>query len=255
MNKTTSDQVIEILVEAGVTWACGVPGDATDLMLASIHNSDDIEFYLTRHEEAAGFMVSAHAKLTGQLGVVLACQGPGSAHMLNAMYDAKMDKVPMLVITGQIESAMIGTNTVQEINQLSLFDDAAYFNREVRTANNLVDVLQLAIQTAITRKCVSHVSIATDVLRLPHVERMPSVAALHLDYQLIPGENAIKDAAKILNQTDDITILYGGGSRHACKELLQIAETLNAPLVHTVRSKEIIDNAHSHYVGGIGFKG
>ena len=148
MGKTTSDQVIDILVEAGVTMTYGVPGDATDLMLASIHGRPDIDFILTRHEEAAGFMASAKTKLTGQLGVVLACQGPGAAHMLNAMYDAKMDKVPMLVLTGQIESDVIGTNTVQEINQISLFADVACFNREVRTPNNLVDILQLAIQTA-----------------------------------------------------------------------------------------------------------
>jgi len=255
MGKTISDQVIEILVESGITWACGVPGDATDLMLASIYTSPEIDFYLTRHEETAGFMSSAYSKLTGKLGVVLACQGPGSAHMVNSMYDAKMDKVPMLVITGQIESAVIGTNTVQEIDQLSLFNDVAYFNREVRSSNNLVDVLQLAIQTAITKRCVSHISIATDVLRQPKVSRMPSIEALHLDYQVVPGDAAISDAAEILNGIDDVAILYGGGSSRACAELLQIADLLNAPLVHTVRSKDIIDNAHSHYVGGIGFKG
>ena len=98
MSKTTSDQVIDILVEAGVTLTYGVPGDATDLMLASIHGREDIDFILTRHEEGAGFMASAQAKLNGSLGVVLACQGPGTAHMLNAMYDAKMDKVPMLKV-------------------------------------------------------------------------------------------------------------------------------------------------------------
>ena len=116
MSKTTSDQVIEILVEAGVTWACGVPGDATDLMLASIHGSKDIDFYLTRHEESAGFMASAHAKLTGELGVVLACQGPGSAHMLNSMYDAKMDKVPMLVITGQASQFKLLRSQILALN-------------------------------------------------------------------------------------------------------------------------------------------
>ena len=136
MGKTVSDQVIQILKDAGVYRAYGVPGDATDLMLASIHSRKDFDFILCRHEEGAGFMASAYAKLTGNMGVVLACQGPGSAHMLDSMYDAKMDKVPMLVITGQIESNLIGTNSVQEINQILLFEDATCFNREVRTADN-----------------------------------------------------------------------------------------------------------------------
>lgn len=253
--KTTSDQVIDILVNAGVTRAYGVPGDATDLMLASIHGRDDMDFFLTRHEEAAGFMASAAAKLTGEMGVVLACQGPGSAHMLNAMYDAKMDKVPMLVLTGQVESHAIGTNTVQEINQISLFDDVAYFNREVRTANNLVDVLQLAIQTAIYKRCVSHVSIATDVLRLPATKRQLSKAVFDMPSHLMPEERLLQKAADILNGKGQVSILYGGGCRHAVDELLQVAGKLNAPMVHTVRSKEIIDNSNPHYAGGIGMKG
>ena len=255
MGKTTSDQVIDILVEAGVTMTYGVPGDATDLMLASIHGRSDIDFILTRHEEAAGFMASAKTKLTGQLGVVLACQGPGAAHMLNAMYDAKMDKVPMLVLTGQIESDVIGTNTVQEINQISLFADVACFNREVRTANNLVDILQLAIQTAMALCGVAHVSIATDVLRQTAVTKMPSKAVFNMPYDVRPDPALIDETAKILNTHKNITILYGGGCRHAVDELLEVADLLQAPIVHTVRSKEIIDNNNPHYAGGIGMKG
>lgn len=255
MKKTTSDQVIEILVDAGIKRAAGVPGDAIDLILASIHRRDDFDFYLTRHEEVAGFMMSAQAKLTGDLGVVFACQGPGSAHLLEAMYDAKMDKVPMLVITGQVESAMIGTNTVQEINQILLFEDATCFNREVRSANNLVDVLQLAIQTAKVEKSVAHVSIATDVLRMPAVSRMPSTAAYEMPHKIIPTQDVLQKAADILNAKKNVTILYGGGCLQAKDELSEVAELLSAPIVHTVRSKDIIDNNHPHYSGGIGFKG
>lgn len=255
MARTTSDQVIEILVDAGVSVTYGVPGDATDLMLASIHKRKDIDFILTRHEESAGFMASAKAKLTGELGVVLACQGPGAAHMLNAMYDAKMDKVPMLVLTGQIESDVIGTNTVQEINQILLFEDATCFNREVRTADNLIDILQLAIQTAIAKRGVAHVSIATDVLREPEVSRMPNKATFNMPYHVTADDSLIAKAAEILNSKKNVSILYGGGCRHAVDELLEVAGLLNAPMVHTVRSKEIIDNSNRHYAGGIGMKG
>lgn len=253
--KTTSDQVVDILVTAGVGITYGVPGDAIDLILSSIQHRDDIEFILTRHEEAAGFMASAQAKLNGSLGVLMACQGPGTAHLLNAMYDAKMDKVPMLVLTGQVDSHMIGTNTVQEINQLSLFEDVALFNREARSAENLVDILQLAIQTAISKRCVAHISIPTDLLRQPAAPRMPSTGAFTMPYHMVPCSSALKAAANLLNQHDCITILYGGGCRGAEKTLLNVAQRLKAPMVHTVRSKDIIDNNHPHYVGGIGFKG
>jgi thiamine pyrophosphate-dependent acetolactate synthase large subunit-like protein len=255
MFKTISDQVVQMLVDAGIDHAYGVPGDAIDLILASIHGRDDFDFYLTRHEEGAGFMASGYAKLTGNMGVVLACQGPGAAHMLESMYDAKLDKVPMLVITGQVESNLIGTNTVQEINQLLLFEDVACFNREVRSANNLVDVLQLAIQTARVDRGVAHVSIATDVLRQKAVTYKPNTAVFNLPHTVIPADTSIHEAADILNQHENITILYGGGSFHAKDIMLKVADTLAAPIVHTVRSKDIVDNKHPHYVGGIGFKG
>lgn len=255
MHKTISDQVVQILVDAGIHRAYGVPGDAIDLILASIHHRDDFQFYLTRHEEGAGFMASAHAKLTGKMSVVLACQGPGSAHMLEAMYDAKMDKVPMLVITGQVESKQIGTNTVQEVNQILLYEDATCFNREVRSANNLVDILQLAIQTAKVKRSVAHVSIATDVLRSPAASYQPNQAVYRLPHTVIPSDEVLKEAADILNRCKKVSILYGGGAFHARDELVKIAEALASPIVHTVRSKDIIDNTHPHYVGGIGFKG
>lgn len=256
MGKTLSDQVIDILIGAGIHHAYGVPGDAIDLVLASIYKRKDFDFILTRHEEGAGFMASGYAKLTGNIGVVLACQGPGSLHMLEAMYDAKMDKVPMLVITGQVESAAIGTNTVQEVNQLSLFQDVAYFNREVRSANNLADILQLAIQTAKAKNIVAHVSIATDVLRMSAVEKpLPSPSIYEMPHYVIPHEKLISTSAKILNEATNVTILYGAGAFHAREELLKVADLLAAPIVHTVRSKDIIDNNNPHYAGGIGFKG
>lgn len=253
--KTISDQVVQILSDAGIKRAYGVPGDAIDLILASIHQREDFDFILTRHEEGAGFMASAHTKLTGEMGVVLACQGPGSAHLLEAMYDAKMDKVPMLVITGQIDSAVIGTNTVQEINQILLFEDATCFNREVRSANNLIDILQLGIQSARVKRGVAHVSIATDVLRKPKEKYTPNTAVYKLLYDIVPQETALQQAADILNGCKNVSILYGGGCIHAREELLEVADLLAAPIVHTVRSKDIIDNSNPHYAGGIGFKG
>ena len=255
MSKTTSDQVVDILAEAGVKRAYGVPGDAIDLILASIHRRKDFDFILARHEEGAGFMATAEAKLTGEMSVVMVCQGPGSAHIVNAMYDGQMDKVPMLVISGQIDSELVGTNSVQELNQILLFEDCTCFNREVRTADNLVDILQLAIQTARARNGVAHVSISTDVLRKAVVPRMPASAVFNMPFKVTPEQSVIEQAAELLNGQKNVTILYGGGSKHCVDEVVQAAGLLNAPIVHTVRSKPLIDNHNPHYAGGIGFKG
>ena len=100
MGKTLSDQLVQILVDAGITRGYGVPGDAIDLVLAAIHKRDDFDFTLTRHEEGAGFMASAQAKLTGDMAVVFACQGPGAAHLLEAMYDAKFCRMWELYLYG-----------------------------------------------------------------------------------------------------------------------------------------------------------
>ncbi|HLB56987.1 MAG TPA: thiamine pyrophosphate-dependent enzyme [Coxiellaceae bacterium] len=256
MSKTLSDQVVDILAQAGIKRAYGIPGDATNLILASIFQRNDFDFILTRHEEGAGFMASAHAKLTGEMGVVLACQGPGTAHMLEAMYDAKLDKAPMLVITGQVESDVIGTHTVQEINQILLFADVAAFNREVRSANNLISILQLAIQTVKAKKIVAHISIAADVLREPAIKNvLPQSSVYDMPYHVVPDLKLIIKSADILNQYKNVTILYGAGTLRAKKELMAVADLLAAPIVHTVRSKDIIDNNNPHYAGGIGYKG
>ncbi|MGD9593001.1 MAG: thiamine pyrophosphate-binding protein, partial [Candidatus Berkiella sp.] len=216
---------------------------------------DKIQFVIMRHEASGAFAASAQAKLTGNLGVCVACQGPGAVNLLNGLYDAALDKVPVLAITGQVSSDLIGTGMPQEINQLNLFNDVAIFNQEVRSAQNFPQLLMLACQAAINHKGVAHLSIPSDMMRQKAIKLDPRYHILKFNSKLIPSDEELDEAASILNNANNVSILYGGGSFCAKDELLEISNKLKAPLVHTTRSKDILDNKSANYVGGIGIMG
>lgn len=255
MGKNISDQIIEILSEIGVRHIFGIPGDTIDSLMESLRKQKEIEFIIMRHEATGAFAASAQAKLTGQLGVCVACQGPGAVNLLNGLYDAALDRVPVLAITGQVDSSLIGTGMPQEINQLNLFNDVAIFNQEIRSAENLPRVLMMACQAALNHRGVAHISIPSDIMRVAAGERDPREKVLVFNSKLIPSPHEIDQVANTLNNAKKVTILYGGGSFEAKEELQTISSILKAPLVHTTRSKDILDNRLENYVGGIGLMG
>ncbi len=255
MSMNVSDQIVEILAKAGVKHIFGIPGDTIDSLMESLRVQHDIQFIIMRHEASGAFAASAQAKLTGNLGVCVACQGPGAVNLLNGLYDAALDKVPVLAITGQVSSEVIGTGVPQEINQLSLFSDVAIFNQEVRSAENFPQVLMLACQAAINHRGVAHISIPSDIMRQTAIKLDPRYQILKFNSKLVPVDTELTTTASILNKAQKVAILYGGGAIEAVNELTEIAKILNAPLVHTTRSKDILDNKHSFYVGGVGIMG
>ena len=255
MSQNVSDQIVEILSAAGVKHIFGIPGDTIDSLMESLRVQDKMQFIIMRHEASGAFAASAQAKLTGNLGVCVACQGPGAVNLLNGLYDAALDKVPVLAITGQVSSDVIGTGMPQEINQLSLFNDVAIFNQEVRGAENFPHLLMLACQAAINHRGVAHLSIPSDIMRQTAVKLDPRYQILKFNSKLIPSDAELDNAANIINKSRNVCILYGGGSFSATEELIAISQMLNAPLVHTTRSKDILDNKNPNYVGGLGIMG
>jgi thiamine pyrophosphate-dependent acetolactate synthase large subunit-like protein len=258
MGRTVSDQIVDFLYAAGVRCVFGIPGDTIDSLMESFRKRPEIRFVLVRHEETGAFAASAQAKMTGRLAVCVACQGPGAIHLLNGLYDAAMDRVPVLAITGQVDSSLIGTQMVQEINQISLFQDLASYNQEVRSAANLPGVLAQAIRVALTRPGVSHVSIPSDVMReeavhatIPPLLDRPSGFGSGPEF----SKEEIRSIGTLLKGKTKVTILYGGGARDAVGPLLTLAGRLSAPLVYTTRSKDVVENNHPHVVGGIGLMG
>ena len=257
MARTVSDRIVEFLAERGVERIFGIPGDTIDSLMESLRKQKAVHFVVMRHEEAGAFAASAQAKLTGHLSVCVGCQGPGAIHLLNGLYDAALDRVPVLAITGQIPRDELGTGMPQEIDQLRLFGDVAIYNAEVRSPENLEPVLSRAVREAQVRKGVAHVSIPSDVMRLPAPPRPSSAeeGVLPARPMVRPLPDEIRRAAEILDRASRVAILYGEGARRAEAPLAALAWRLGAPLVHTTRSKDLLPSRHPSVMGGIGLMG
>src|SRR3984885_12456752 len=161
---TVSEALIERLADWGVDTIFGLPGDGINGIMEGLRRqSDRVQFFLVHHEEAAAFMATAYAKATGKLGVCLATSGPGAIHLLNGLYDAKLDHVPVLAITGMQESQMLGTGYQQEVTLDHLFMDVAEYNLVVDNPAQLPGVVDIAIRTALARRGVAHLTFPNDV--------------------------------------------------------------------------------------------
>src|ERR1041385_5965080 len=153
------EALLDILADYGVKYIFGIPGDAINELIDAIRKQDKIKFIHVMHEETGAFAASAQAKLTGELAVCAGTAGPGAIHLLNGLYDAKMDQAPVLAITGQVETALAGTSYQQEVNLISLFQDVTVFNQEIINAEQMPELAVLACQTALAKRGVSHLNI------------------------------------------------------------------------------------------------
>jgi pyruvate oxidase len=253
--KNVSDQIVTILTQLGVKRIYGIPGDTIDSLMESLRKQSTIDFIVMRHEENGAFAATAHAKLTGEIGVVAACQGPGANHLINGLYDAMDDRAPVLAITGAIGTDVIGTRMPQETTQIKLFDDCTVYNQEVRSAANMPRVLERAIHKAVGMQGPAHISIPSDIMRDDAVKWTFSQPVSIHDAEIKPKAEHLQAAAATLNKAKKPVILYGEGARDASTELDKLATMLNAPLVHTTRSKDIVPYGHPNAVGGIGLMG
>src|SRR3954470_4354258 len=167
MAKTAGDVLVETLIDWGVDVIFGIPGDGINGIIESFRkNADTIRFIQVRHEEAAAFMACGYAKFTGKLGVCIATSGPGGIHLLNGLYDAKLDGQPVLAITGLQFHDLIGTHTQQDVALDKLFIDVCVYNERVMGANHMENVVDLACRTALAYRGVSHITIPVDFQEL-----------------------------------------------------------------------------------------
>ena len=255
MSRTLSDQILDTLKAVGVRRIYGIPGDTIDTLMESLRKDGDTEFVVCRHEENAAFMASGESRVTGGLAVAVACQGPGANNLLNGLADAASDRIPVLAITGQVESERIGSGMPQESSQLKLFDDIALFNAEARTPHNCIEMLHIAINTALTRRGLAHISIPSDVMLKPEVAYPLPIPVSSQNASIVPKDSYLDAAAAAIADSKRPAILYGAGAGSAADDVIALSETLQAPLLHTTRSKDIIDNNHPNVLGGIGIMG
>lgn len=265
MPTIASESLIERLIDWGVDTVFGLPGDGINgIMEALRRHQDRIEFFLVHHEEAAAFMATAHAKATGRIGVCLATSGPGGIHLLNGLYDAKLDHAPVLAITGMQETSVLGTGYQQEVHLERLLEDVSEYNVLVDNPAQLPGVVDIAIRTALSRRGVAHLTIPNDIqIADADAQPWPSVAPadppatapVFLPASGIPRTEDLESAAQILNASSRVTILAGTGALHARDEVLSVAERLGAPVVKTLPGKAVIPDDSPYAVGGIGLLG
>jgi pyruvate dehydrogenase (quinone) len=257
-----SDVLVERLIAWKVDTIFGLPGDGINGVMEALRKvKDQIRFIHVRHEESAAFMACAYAKFTGRLGVCLSTSGPGGIHLLNGLYDAKMDQQPVLAITGMQFNDVTGTFQQQDVELDKLFIDVACYNNRVMSGAHMESVADLAIRSAIEKRGVAHITIPIDVQQqaakaeksqrnIPHHS-----SSVHAISGNVPNPEDLQAAARILNEGKQIAILAGQGALHAIEELLQLAELLGAPIVKPLLGKACVPDDSPYTTGGIGLLG
>src|SRR5438128_6729956 len=262
MAQTAADILLDILQEWGVDTIFGLPGDGINGIMEALRKKRDaVRFVQVRHEEAAAFMACAYAKFTGRLGVCAATSGPGGIHLLNGLYDAKLDGQPVLAITGMPYHDLIGTHTQQDVELDRLFLDACRYNARVMGPSHVENVVDLACRTALTYHGVAHVTIPVDVQEMkadklrskrnvPH--HTSDVAARSAR---LPADEDLRRAAELLNAGRKVAILAGRGALGAGDELERVADLLAAPIVKALLGKAVVPDDSPYTTGAIGLLG
>jgi pyruvate dehydrogenase (quinone) len=261
--RTTSDVLVDRLLDWGVSVVFGLPGDGINgIMEALRERRERIRFVQVRHEEAAAFMACGYAKFTGRLGVCLATSGPGAIHLLNGLYDAKLDGAPVLAITGQTYHDLIGTHYQQEVDLLALFKDVAAYDQQIMSAGHAESLVDAACRTALTAKGVAHLTCPVDLQEQELAEDEPSkkkveghTSAVWSPPIAVPCRADLEAAARVLNAGKKIVILAGQGALGAGEELERAAEALQAPIVKPLLGKAVVPDDSPYTTGGIGLLG
>ena len=263
MPDTVSDHVVNTLIEWGVDTVFGLPGDGINGLVEAFRKAKDkIRYVHVRHEETAALAACAYAKFSGRLGVCFSTAAPGAVHLLNGLYDAKIDGAPVLAITGMTYHDLIGTHYLQDINQDYLFQDVALYNQRLMGPEHLENVLNLACRAALSNRAVAHVAIPIDIQAMPASKenRFKRNVKGHVSksFQLpvrIPDRYQIEEAAKALAGCKKIVILAGAGARGARAELEQTAERLGAVIIKPLLGKDCVPDTSPYTTGGIGVVG
>ena len=258
----TSEILVDTLIDWDVSVVFGLPGDGINgVMEALRQRQDKIRFVQVRHEASAAFMASGYAKWTGKLGVCLATSGPGGTNLLTGLYDAKLDQLPVLAITGMQSHALIETFTQQDVDLVKLFDDVSVYNARVSNAEHMEEISGLACRSALARRGVAHLSIPNDVQEKPassgtiRNKQNRRLFSNQLSCHCVPKDEDIRAAADILNRASRVAILAGRGSLGADEELVAVSERLGAPIAKALLGKGTLPDDHPNTTGGIGLLG
>ena len=263
MSKTASDYLVQRLHDWGIRRVYGYPGDGINGVMGALDRArDKIQFIQARHEEEAAFMACGHAKFSGQPGVCIATSGPGAIHLLNGLYDAKKDFMPVVAIVGQQATTAIGVDYQQEVDLVSLFKDVAHeFVHMASTPAQVRQLIDRSLRIAIAERCVTCVIIPNDVQEMDAVEapeRKHGSSFTGIGYtrpRVIPGDDDLKRAADVLNAGRRVAMLVGSGALGATAEVEQAAQILGAGVAKALLGLAVLPDDLPYVTGSIGLLG
>ncbi|BCS54214.1 thiamine pyrophosphate-requiring protein [Geobacter sp. SVR] len=260
---TTSDYLVQRLYDWGVRRVYGYPGDGINGVMGALGRAvEKVEFVQVRHEEEAAFMACAHAKFTGQVGICIATSGPGAIHLLNGLYDARLDHQSVVAIVGQQATSAIGADFQQEVDLLSLFKDVA--GQYVHMASNPAQVRHLidrALRIALAERTVTCVILPNDIQEMdaiPSPERKHGTTFTGLGFsrpEIVPKRDDLRRAAEVLNSGSKVAILVGAGALGAAEEVIETAERLGAGVAKALLGKAVLPDSLPFVTGSIGLLG
>ena len=262
MAKTVADYTIKRISEWGIKRIFGFPGDGINGFMGALNRADGaIDFVQVRHEEMAAFMACAHAKFTGEVGVCMATSGPGAIHLLNGLYDAKMDHQPVVAIVGQQARQALGGHYQQEVDLISLFKDVAgeyvHMCSDPMQTRHLID---RAFRIAMAERCVTCLIFPNDVQEVEVEEPARAHGTIHsgIGYQkpsVIPKAEDLQRAADILNAGKKVAMLVGAGAMEAADEVIEVAQLLGAGVAKALLGKAVLPDDLPFVTGSIGLLG
>jgi pyruvate dehydrogenase (quinone) len=264
MSTTTAQFILERLADDwGVQRIYGYPGDGINGFMGAFHDvGDRLEFVQMRHEEIAAFAATAHAKFSGEVGLCMATSGPGAIHLLNGLYDAKLDHQPVVAIVGQQPRMALGSDYQQEVDLLSLFKDVAHqFVQVCMVPEQAAHLVDRAMRIAKATRSPTCVIVPDDVQELPYSEpprahgAVPSSSAAILRPHVFPGDPALAQAADVLNAGSKVAILVGAGAGGALAELEEVADLLGAGVACALNGRAVVPDDLPWMTGAIGLLG
>jgi pyruvate dehydrogenase (quinone)/pyruvate oxidase len=264
--KIASELLIERLIDWGVDTIFGLPGDGINGIMEGLRRHQDrIRFVLVHHEEAAAFMATAYGKTTGKLGVCLATSGPGGLHLINGLYDAKLDHVPVLALTGMQATSQLGTGYQQEVHLDRILMDCCVYSQMFHAPASIPALVDVAVREALSKRGVSHLTFPVDMQEADPEEsgyegglgtaRTPVTKPVYDEPHVVPKQADLERAAEILNAGSRVAVLAGIGARGTSQELLQTADLLGAPVIKSLSGKMVAPDDHPLVVGGLGLLG
>jgi pyruvate dehydrogenase (quinone) len=262
MSQNVSSFILSRLREWGVRRIYGYPGDGINGLLGAFHeHGDEIEFVQLRHEELAAFAACAHAKLTGEVGVCMATSGPGAIHLLNGLYDAKLDHQPVVAIVGQQKTISLGAHYQQEVDLSTLFKDVACeFVQQVNSPAQTRHIVDRAYRIAQASRSVTCMIVPADVQEQPFEEPPRMHGAVYSGGAItrphvVPRDHDLRRAAEVLNAGSKVAMLIGQGAREAADEVVQVADLLGCGVARALNGRDVLPDDLPFVTGSIGLLG